>query len=74
VRAINQRAKEHVQPPVASEESVSHQEVSHVFHCMQCDFQFQMDIAVTCRKGSNEIDAGVVQVRLNPRTKLERAG
>ena len=61
-----------VQPPVAAEESVDHQEVSHVFHCMQCDLQFQMDMAITSRKGSHAIDAGVVRVRLDPRIKLER--
>lgn len=48
------------------------QEVSHVFHCMQCDLQFQMDMAITSRKGSHAIDAGVVRVRLDPRIKLER--
>jgi hypothetical protein len=60
------------QPPVAAEESVDHQEVSHVFHCMQCDLQFQMDIAVTSHRGSEEIDEGVIRVRLDPRIKLER--
>ncbi len=63
-----------VQPPVAAEESVDRQEVSHVFHCMQCDLQFQMDMAITSRKGSHEIDAGVVRVWLDPRIKLEREG
>ncbi len=63
-----------VQPPVAAEESVDRQEVSHVFHCMQCDLQFQMDMAITSRKGSHEIDTGVVRVRLDPRVKLEREG
>ncbi len=63
-----------VQPPVAVEESVDHQEVSYVFQCMQCDLQFQMDMAITSRKGSHEIDAGVVRVRLDPRIKLEREG
>ena len=61
-----------VQPPVAAEERVDRQEVSHVFHCMQCDLQFQMDMAITSRKGSHAIDAGVVRVRLDPRIKLER--
>lgn len=61
-----------VQPPVAAEESVDRQEVSHVFHCMQCDLQFQMDMAITSRKGSQEIDEGVIRVRLDPRIKLER--
>ena len=61
-----------MQPPVAAEESVDHQEVSHVFHCMQCDLQFQMDMAITSRKGSHEIEEGVIRVRLDPRIKLER--
>lgn len=59
-------------PSMAADEEVSRQEVSHVFHCMQCDLQFQMDMAVTSRNGSHEIDAGVVRVRLDPRIKLER--
>ncbi|MFL5666806.1 MAG: hypothetical protein ACJ8BW_36475 [Ktedonobacteraceae bacterium] len=61
-------------PSMAAGEDVNHQEVSQVFHCMQCDLQFQMDIAVTSRNGSHEIDAGVVRVRLDPRIKLEREG
>ena len=60
-----------VQPPVAAEESVDRQEVSHVFHCMQCDLQFQMDMAVTSHEGSQEIDEGVIRVRLDPRNRLE---
>ena len=63
-----------VQPPVAVEESVDRQEVSYVFQCMQCDLQFQIDMAITSRKGSHEIDAGVIRVRLDPRIKLEREG
>jgi hypothetical protein len=63
-----------VQPPVAAEGGVDHQEVSHIFHCMQCDLQFQMDMAVTSHKGSQEIDEGVIRVRLDPRIKLEREG
>lgn len=59
-------------PSLAADEEVNLQEVSHVFHCMQCDLQFQMDMAVTSRNGSHEIDAGVVRVRLDPRIKLER--
>ena len=61
-----------VQPPVAVEESVDRQEVSYVFQCMQCDLQFQMDMAITRRKGSHEIEEGVIRVRLDPRIKLER--
>lgn len=56
----------------AAEEGVAHQEVSHVFHCMQCDLQFQMDLEVTSHEGSQEIDEGVIRVRLDPRIKLER--
>ena len=63
-----------VQPPVAVEESVDRKEVSYVFHCMQCDLQFQMDMAMTSHKGSHEIDAGVIRVRLDPRIRLEREG
>ncbi|HEX9132777.1 MAG TPA: hypothetical protein VF844_10835 [Ktedonobacteraceae bacterium] len=57
---------------LTADEEVSHQEVSHVFYCMQCDLQFQMDMAVTGGNGSLEIDAGIVRVRLDPRIKLER--
>ncbi len=33
-------------------------EDSHVFHCMQCDLQFQMDLEVSTHEGSQEIDPG----------------
>ena len=56
----------------AAGEGVEHQEVSHVFHCMQCDLQFQMDLEVASHEGSQEIDAGVIHVRLDPRIRLER--
>jgi hypothetical protein len=61
-----------VEPSVATEESVDHQEVSHVFNCMRCDLQFQMDMAITSRKGSHVIDSGIIHVRLDPRIKLVR--
>lgn len=61
-----------VKPLVGADTGADYQEVSHVFHCMQCNLQFQMDIAVTSRKGTHEIDEGVVRVRLDPRIKLER--
>ena len=54
-------------------EGVEHQEVSHVFHCMQCDLEFQMDLAIARNPGSQGIDAGVVRVRMDPRIRLERA-
>lgn len=56
----------------AHEEDVEHQEVSHVFHCMECDLQLQMDLEVTSHTGSQEIDEGVLRVRLDPRIRLER--
>lgn len=56
----------------AVEEGVEHQEFTHVFHCMQCDLQFQMDLDVASHEGSQEIDAGVIRVRLDPHIKLER--
>jgi hypothetical protein len=59
-------------PPITVDEQVHHQEVSHVFHCMQCDFEFQMDMAITSSNGSPEKDAGIVHVRLDPHIKLER--
>jgi hypothetical protein len=58
-------------PFLAADQEVSLQEVSHVFYCMQCDLQFQMDMAVTSRNGSYERDASVVRIRLDPRIKLE---
>jgi hypothetical protein len=61
-----------VYPSLAADQDVSLQEVSHVFHCMQCDLQLQIDVAVTSRNGSHERDAGVVRIRLDPRIKLER--
>jgi hypothetical protein len=57
----------------AAEEGVEHLEVSHVFHCMQCDLHFQVDLEVARSAGSQEIDTGVVRVRLDPRIRLERA-
>lgn len=59
-------------PSRRSDESVNHQEVSHVFHCMQCDLQFQIDIAVTSRKGSHGVEEGVVRLRLDPSIRLQR--
>ncbi|HYL42527.1 MAG TPA: hypothetical protein VEU97_03990 [Ktedonobacteraceae bacterium] len=61
-----------VQLPSTAEENVEHWEASRVFYCMQCDFQYQMDRAVTGRKGSDEIDEEIVRVRLDHRTRLER--
>ncbi len=59
-------------PSLAANEEASQQEVSHVFHCMQCDLQFQVDMAVTRNNGSHTIDKEIVRVRLDPHIKLER--
>lgn len=56
----------------AAGEEISFQEVSHVFHCMQCDLEFQVDMAMTSSNGSHEQDAGIVCVRLDPHSNLER--
>ena len=59
-------------PFLAADEEVSLQEVSHVFYCMQCDLQFQVDMAIISRNGLHERDARVVRVRLDPCIKLEQ--
>lgn len=61
-----------VLPSPAAEDDVSHQETSHVFKCMQCDLQFQTDIAVTRRNGSHEIEEDMIRVRLDPNTALQQ--
>jgi hypothetical protein len=53
-------------PSLAANEEVSLQEVSHVFYCMQCDLQFQVDMAITGQNESHERAAGIVRVRLDP--------
>ena len=59
-------------PSLTADQEVSLQEVSHVFYCMQCELQFQLDMAVTSRNGPHERDARVVRIRLDPRVKLEQ--
>jgi hypothetical protein len=65
-------------PALMGDDHRHYQEISHVFHCMECDLQLQMDIAVHSHEASTErdeaeIDDGIVRVRLDPRIKLERA-
>lgn len=57
-------------PSLVAGEEAHLQEVSHVFHCMQCDLEFQMDMASS--DGSHEKDAGIVLMRLNPHVKQEQ--
>ena len=61
-----------VLPSTTVDDDTNYQEVSHVFHCMQCELQFQMDMAVTSHSGSHEIDKGIIRLRLDPGIKLER--
>lgn len=66
------------QPTIIPDDHRHYQETSHVFHCMECDLQLQMDIAVHSHEASTEIDEteideGIVRIRLDPRIKLERA-
>lgn len=46
-------------------EGECYEEVSHVFKCMQCDLQFQMDTAVMKRESMDSIDE-IVRVRADP--------
>jgi hypothetical protein len=61
-----------VLPSKAADDGVSYQETSHVFKCMQCDLQFQTDIAVVRRNGSHEIEEDMIRVRLDPNTALQQ--
>ena len=59
-------------PSLAAADDVSYQETSHVFKCMQCDLQFQTDIAVARRNGSHEIEEDTIRVRLDPNMALQQ--
>jgi hypothetical protein len=48
------------------------QETSHVFYCMQCDLQFQTDVAIVSQDGSHENEEEKVRVRLDPHTSLQQ--
>jgi IS30 family transposase len=61
-----------VLPSMAADDGVSYQETSHVFKCMQCDLQFQTDIAVVRRNGSHETEEDMIRVRLDPNTALQQ--
>jgi hypothetical protein len=61
-----------VLPSMAADDGVSYQETSHVFKCIQCDLQFQTDIAVVRRNGSHEIEKGMIRVRLDPNMALQQ--
>ena len=52
-------------PEALACESECYEEASHVFKCMQCDLQFQMDTAVTKRESAGGIDE-IVRVRVDP--------
>jgi hypothetical protein len=46
-------------------EDKCYEEASHVFKCMQCDLQFQMDTAVMKGESVGGIDE-IVRVRVDP--------
>lgn len=60
-------------PGLAADDHRHYHETSRVFHCMQCEIQLQIDIAVLRREASTEIEEGIVHVRLDPRINLEQA-
>ncbi len=61
-----------VLPSMAADDGMSYQEISHVFKCMQCDLQFQTDIAVVRRNGSHESEEERISVRLDPHPALQQ--
>lgn len=52
-------------PDTLACESECYEEASHVFKCMQCDLQFQMDTVVMKRESESGIDE-IVRVRVDP--------
>lgn len=59
-------------PALTADDEASYQEISHVFKCLQCDLQFQTDIAVVHRNGSHEREEEKICVRLDPHTALQQ--
>ena len=56
----------------AADDDVSYQETSHVFKCMQCDLQFQTDIAVVRQDQSLAPEEGLMRIRLDSDTVLQQ--
>jgi hypothetical protein len=51
--------------PALDCEGECYEEASHVFKCMQCDVEFQMDTAFTKHEGEDSIDE-IVRMRIDP--------
>lgn len=62
------------QPIPLKDDSQHYQEMSHVFMCMECQLNLQIDVALHSRDTSMEIDEGIMRIRLDPRIKLIREG
>mgnify|MGYP001258247716 CR=1 FL=1 len=52
-------------PETLACEDECYEEASHVFKCMQCDLQFQMDTAFMKRESRGGIDE-IVRMRVDP--------
>lgn len=52
-------------PDTLACEGECYEEASHVFKCMQCDVEFQMDTAFIKREGEGSIDE-IVRMRVDP--------
>jgi hypothetical protein len=69
--SMNQMPTTFIASPTPTEEETSYQEISHVFYCMACDFQAQIDTAVTSNKGAPPGQEEIVQARLSSPHSLE---
>ena len=52
-------------PETLACEGECYEEASHVFKCLQCDLQFQMDTAFMKRENVDSIDE-IVRIRVEP--------
>lgn len=60
-------------PGLLGEDAVNTQESSHVVHCMQCELQFQVDMAYLSQEdGEGEHTEGAMHIRYNQPEKNEQ--
>ena len=59
-----ERTRDVASPSGESDDEGRTQKISHVFHCMQCDLQFQADTVIVSREGSQEEEEQPVRLRL----------
>lgn len=52
-------------PEILACEDECYEEASHIFKCMECDLQFQMDTAFIKRENVDGIDE-IVRMRVDP--------